>query len=67
MTDDVGGRLDGEVRQRDGDTVDKLGGRVDNADASHAELRPVVAGRLDLVVGQHSQQDVVDLVDLVVY
>lgn len=66
MSGDVGGRLDGEVDERHGDPVDDLGGRVNNADAGHAELHPVVAGGLQLGVGQHRQQDVVDAVDLVV-
>jgi len=73
VSDDVGGRLDGVVAERHGDSVDHLGGHidhlgggVDHADAGHAELQPVVAGRLDLGVGQHRQQDVVDAIDLIV-
>jgi len=65
VSDDVGGRLDGIVVEWHGDPVDNLCGRVDNADAGHAELHPVVAGGLDVVVGQHRQQDVVDTVDLI--
>ena len=64
MPDDVGGRLNGKAIQRYADSVDDLGGRVDDADATHAELCPVVAGGLDLGVSQHGQQDVVDPVDL---
>jgi len=66
VTDDVGGGLDGEVAERDRDAVDQLGGRVDDADAGHTELHPVVAGGLDVGVGQHCQQDVVDTIDLIV-
>ena len=66
MSDNVGGRLDGEVIERHGDSVDHLGGRVDYADAGHAELQPIVAGGLDVRVGQHRQKDVVDAIDLIV-
>jgi len=64
VSDDVGGRLDGIVGERYGDSVDDLGGRIDEADAGHAELHPVVAGGLNVDVGQHRQQNVVDAIDL---
>jgi len=66
VSDNVAGRLNGEVDERYRNSIDHLDGRIDDADAGHAELQPIVAGRLDLGVGQHGQQDVIDAVDLVV-
>ena len=66
VRNDVGGRLNGVVDERYGDSVHNLGGRIDDTDAGHAERQPVVAGGLDLVVSQHCQQDVIDAIDLIV-
>ena len=66
MSDDVCGRLNSEVDERYGNSVDNLGGRIDDADAGHTELHPVIAGGLDLCVSQHRQQDVIDTIDLIV-
>ena len=66
MSDDVTGRLNGKVDKRHGDSVDDLGGRIDDTDACHGELHPVVAGGLNVSVSQHRQQNVVDAINLIV-